>query len=88
MELEIATRQCLDQTGVCRRFHYFLTIGYEETSRIFCESYGVRISEEGGDETEISAITTSASRIDELLTLLVDNRVGPTGLSDVLADWL
>ena len=33
-------------------------------------------------------ITTSASRIDQLITLLVDNRVGPSGLSDVVADWL
>ena len=36
----------------------------------------------------IPAITTSAVRIDELMALLVDNRVGPAGLADVVADWL
>ena len=41
-----------------------------------------------GEDTAIPSITTSATRIDELMTLLVDNRVGPAGLSDVIADWL
>lgn len=88
MELKIATRQCRDQVGKDRCFHYFLTIDQEETSHLSFESYGVRIAEEAGDETAISAITTSAARIDELITLLVDNHVGPAGLSDVVADWL
>lgn len=88
MELKIATRQCRDQRGAPRCFHYFLTISQEETPHIFCENYGVRIAEEDGGETAIPAITTSASRIDELLTLLVDNMVGPAGLADVVADWL
>ena len=30
MELKIATRQCQDQRGVMRHFHYFLTIEQEE----------------------------------------------------------
>ena len=88
MELKIATRQCLDQRDITRCFHYFLTIDQEETPHIFCENYGVRILEEGGSETAIPAITTSAKRIDELMTLLVDNQVGPAGLADVVADWL
>ena len=36
----------------------------------------------------IPAITTSAVRIDELMTLLVDHAVGPAGLADIVADWL
>lgn len=88
MELRIADRQCRDQEGNLRRFHYFLTIDQEETPHFSCENYGVRVAEEGGEETSIAAITTSAARIDELLTLLVDNRVGPAGLSDVVSDWL
>ena len=88
MEMKIATRQCQDQEGKIRCFHYFLTIDQEETPHFFCENYGVRVSEEGGDETAIPAITTSAERIDELLTLLVDNLVSPAGLDDVVADWL
>ena len=88
MEMKIATRQCADQSGNQRCFHYFLTIDSEETSHFFCENYGVRIAEEHGDDTAIPGITTSARRIDELMTLLVDNRVGPAGLADVVADWL
>ena len=88
MKMRIATRQCQDQEGNPRRFDYFLTIDHEETPHLFCENYGVRVSEEGGTETAIRAITTSAARIDELLTLLVDNLVGPAGVPDVVADWL
>lgn len=88
MEMRIAVRQCLDQEGNPRRFCYFLTIQEEETSCFFCENYGVRIVEEGGDACDLPAITTSASRIDELMTLLVDNTVSPAGLADVVADWL
>lgn len=88
MEIKIAVRQCADQTGNPRRFHYFLTIDQEETSRLFCENYGVRIEEEHGAAASVLGITTSAKRIDELMTLLVDNQVGPAGLADVVADWL
>lgn len=88
MELKITDRRCRDQGGNPRCFHYFLTIDQEETPRFSCENYGVRIAEEGGAEAAVSAITTSAARIDELITLLVDNRVGPAGLADVIADWL
>lgn len=88
MEMKIATRQCRDQRGKTRKFHYFLTVDQEQTPRLFCENYGVRIAEEGGSEHTVPAITTSAIRIDELMTLLVDNVVGPAGLADVVADWL
>ena len=87
-ELKIASRRCLDQAGVPRIFHYFLTVDLEETPRLVCESYGVRVSEEDGGSTCIPGITSSAARIDELMTLLVDNRVGPVGAADVVADWL
>lgn len=88
MEIKIAARQCIDQEGNLRNFHYFLTIAQEETPNFFCENYGVHIAEENGTEVTVPYITTSARRIDELLTLLVDNRVGPTGLRDVIDDWL
>ena len=88
MEMEIATRRCTDQKGVPRCFHYFLTVDQEETPRLFCENYGVRITEESGSDTSVPGITTSAARIDELMTLLVDHRVGPVGLADIVADWL
>ena len=88
MEMKIATRQCADQRGNPHRFHYFLTVDQEETPRFFCENYGVRIAEESGSDVSIPGITTSAARIDELMALLVDKRVGPAGLADVVADWL
>ena len=88
MELKIASRQCLDQDGKTRNFHYFLTIDQVDSPHFCCENYGVRITEDSGGETVIPSITTSATRIDQLMTLLVDNRVGPAGLSDVVAEWL
>ena len=88
MEIKVATRHCFDQGGTQRCFHYFLTINQEEMPHFFCENYGIRVAEESGEETAIPRITTSAARIDELLTLLVDNQVGPAGLSDVVANWL
>ena len=88
MEIKIATRQCQDDLGQQRRFHYFLTVDQVETTHFSCEDYGVRITEEEGDTSAISSITTSAMRIDELMTLLVDHHVGPIGLADIVADWL
>lgn len=88
MEIEIAARQYGDSSGKSRRFHYYLTVDLVETDRFCCEDYGVRIAEEQGESAAIPSITTSAVRIDELLTLLVDHQVGPAGLADVVADWL
>jgi hypothetical protein len=88
MELKIATCQCPDQLGQTHRFHYYLTVDEMKAPYFNCENYGVRIAEESGADTTIPAITTSASRIDELMTLLVDHQVGPTGLADVVEDWI
>ena len=88
MEIKIASRSCLDQQGRPRTFHYALTVDSVESGSFFCETYGVQVSEEGGDVSSIPGITTSASRIDELLTLLVEHAVGPTSLQDVVEDWL
>lgn len=88
MEIKVATRQCADELGRLHRFHYFLTVDTVETGRFCCEDYGVRVAEEDGGSTAVSSITTSAMRIDELITLLVEHQVGPAGLADVVADWL
>ncbi len=88
MELKIASRTITDQSGQSRRFHYFLLIEQIESGRFACEDYGVGVREEGGEQTAIPGITTSAMRIDELLTLLVEHQVGPTTLADVVSDWL
>lgn len=88
MELKIASRTVTDENGRPRRYHYSLLVDQVESGNFACEDYGVRIQEEGGDCAALSGITTSAMRIDELMTLLVECKVGPTTLADVVADWL
>lgn len=88
MELKIASRTVTDEQGRHRRYHYSVLVDQIESGNFACEDYGVQIREEGGDCAMVSSITTSAMRIDELMTLLVDNKVGPTTLGDVVADWL
>lgn len=88
MEIKIATCQCKDDFGRQRYFHYYLTVDQVTADGFFCENYGVRIAEENGNSSTIPSITTSATRIDALITQLVDHQVGPIGLSDVVADWL
>ena len=88
MEIKIATRQCRDDLGQQRRFHYFLTVELVESGAFCCENYGVRIAEEAGTTAAIPAITTSAARIDELMGRLVEHRVSPDNLRGVVEDWL
>jgi hypothetical protein len=88
MEIKITSQQCANESGNVRRFHYFLTVDQVRSGPFFCEDYGIRIAEDDGISVAIPSITTSATRIDELMTLLVDHQVGPAGLEDVLSDWL
>lgn len=88
MELKIASRTVTDEQGRPRRYHYSLLVDQIESGNFVCEDYGVRVQEEDGDCAAVAGVTTSAMRIDELMTLLVDNKVGPTTLGDVVADWL
>lgn len=88
MELPIATRTVEDETGLSRIYHYSLVVDQVESGRFICEDYGVSITEDSGDCQTIPSITTSALRIDELITLLVENLVSPTSLPDIVADWL
>jgi len=88
MELKVASRQLQDQNGILHIFHYYLTIDQINVGTFFCENYGVKISEENGESTVIPSITVSALRMDELMTLLVDNKVSPSGLTDVVMDWV
>ena len=88
MELSIATRTVTDEQGKPRRFYYSLLIDLIESGSFACEDYGVCIREENGTRSAIPSITTNAMRIDELMTLLVEQKVSPTTLADVVADWL
>ena len=87
-ELFLETVELADQTGRVRRYDYSILIGEMDVGAYACESYGIKVAEQDGKQALVENITCSASRIDELMTLLVDNCVGPAGLSDVVADWL
>ena len=53
------------------------------------ESYGVKITETvSGESAMAPGLTTSDQKIYALVELLAENTVTPTGLMDVLADWL
>ena len=88
MEMHIASRTIPDETGRPRTFHYYLTVGIVEAGSFCFEHYGVRVSEEQACSVCIPALTTSALRIDQLLTTLVDNTVAPSGLRDIIEEWL
>ena len=88
-ELFVETRTTKDEDGALHRFHYYVVIGEMNVGHLFgCESYGVKIVEEGGDTAVIPDVTVSISRIDGLVELLRRNMVSPAGLGDVVADWL
>lgn len=88
MKIKITTRTCTDETGRSHLFHYFLLAQPVDTGGLCCENYGVCIEDEQNNTVSIPSITTSATRIDQLITLLVEHLVGPAGLEDVIADWL
>lgn len=88
-ELAVAQREVLDEQGIIHIYDYSVLIGEMEILEEFsCESYGVRIQERGGGCSEVPNITVSASRVDELVELLVKNTVTPCTLRDVIDDWL
>lgn len=88
MELFIASRHVTDEEGRPHHFYYYLTIEVIDAGNFCCENYGVRITEPGIDTQVIPSLTASAMRIDQLMTTLVDNAVGPVGLRDIIEDWI
>ena len=88
MDLHMATRTVPDEAGKLHTFHYYLTVSVVEAGKFCCEDYGVRITEENAHSACVPSLTTSALRIDQLMTALVDNAVGPAGLRDVIEDWI
>lgn len=88
-ELFVETRTVRGEDGVDHQFDYSVVIGEMEVGgRFSCESYGVKVAERDGDVAVIPNITVNISRIDSLMELLARNQVGPTGVGDVVADWL
>ena len=87
-ELFLETVELTDQAGRVRRFDYSILIGEMDVGAYACESYGVKVSEQGGEQACVEDITCSASRIDELSGLLTRSGVTPASLRDVVLDWL
>lgn len=87
-ELFLETVELADQTGIMRRYDYSILVGEMDVGAYACESYGVKVAEQDGEQAMVENITCSASRIDELSGLLVRNGVTPAALHDVVSDWL
>ncbi len=70
-------------------YDYSILVNEVDAGAFFCESYGAKVScRLTGERAEIPDITVSATRIDELMDLLVHGQVGPLHLRDVVDDWL
>ena len=70
-------------------YDYAILVDELNVGSFTCESYGAQVtSRSTGDRAEVPHITVSATRIDQLMELLVRNQVSPIHLGDVVADWL
>lgn len=88
-ELLVDTCMAQDEGGSAHQLTYYVVIDEMEVGgRFSCESYGVKVAEQGGDSAIVPNITVSISRIDQLMELIRRNQVSPAGLGDVVADWL
>lgn len=88
-ELFVETRTAAGEDGIVHRFDYYVVVGEMEAGgRFSCESYGVKIQEQGGDGVVIPNLTVSVPRIDALMELLLRNTVGPASAREVVDDWL
>ena len=88
-ELYVDTRTAAGEDWTGHKFNYYILIGEMAAEHRFsCESYGVKIVEEGGDTVSIPDITVDIARIDGLLDRLIRNTVGPASAAEVVEDWL
>lgn len=88
-ELLMESKTGEDQEGRVHTFDYYVLVDELRLGEdLACESYGVKVASPEDGETAIPNITTSLRRIDALMELLTRNLVTPTGLPDVVADWL
>ena len=70
-------------------YDYAILVDELNVGPFACESYGACVTSRAtGDRAEVPNITVSATRIDQLMELLVRNQVGPVHLGDVVEDWL
>lgn len=88
-ELFLKSLTMKDEQGRARSYDYAIIIDEMDVGPFACESYGVKVMEQGnGTACVLPHITTSLSRIDELCELVLSGGVTPLTLEDVVADWL
>ena len=87
-ELLVEDRRETGEDGRERRYRYYVLVGEMPVGGLSCESYGVKVVGEDGEEAAVPDITISTSRIDALMELLIRNSVSPVTLRDVVDDWL
>jgi len=86
-ETFIDTRSCLDEEGLLHTFRYSLLTQHCPVGPFFLEEYGVLVEETGIERTTLFPITHSHSKIQALVTCLIDHVVTPTNLADIVEDW-
>ena len=70
-------------------YDYAILVDELNVGAFACESYGAQVvNRSTGDRAEVPHITIIATRIAQLMELLVRNLVGPVHLEDVVEDWL
>ena len=88
-ELKLDLYSLYPGVGADSPYDYSILVDELAVGAFRCESYGAQVSARlSGDVSQVPNITVSASRIDELMELLVRNQVGPVHLQDVIEDWL
>lgn len=87
-ELLAEDRRETGEDGREHRYRYYVLVGEMPLGGLACESYGVKVVSEDGEEASVPNITVSTARIDALLELLARNAVSPVNLRDVIDDWL
>lgn len=82
----ITTRKARAEDGRSLTLRYFLlTRGPARGA----ENYGVRVNEQRSNSNALAPdLTADAQRAFQLIDTLAKGAVTPTGLMDVLADWL
>ena len=70
-------------------YDYAILVDELDVGPFACESYGAQVTNRStGERSEVANITVSATRIDQLMELLVRGQVSPVHLGDVVEDWL
>ena len=88
-ELLVDNCRAEGEDGKACGYRYYILVGEMAVNGgLACESYGVKVVGEDGEEASVPNITVSADRIDSLMELLIRNAVSPVTLRDVIDDWL